>query len=138
MIPQLPADDRGLAARLKPEDKLSNTSSFMQLRRPGNIYVDRTQHLGYFLTSGFPVHLLKRPRRSGKTTFLSTVESFLQLDDATEEARAAAFKGLAISTEPRLTEYWQRDFAKHPVVQLNFAVSCLIDYVLYLCYALSS
>lgn len=133
MIPQLPADDQGLAARLKPEDRLSNTSSFMQLRKSGKIYVDRTQHLGHFLSSDFPVHLMKRPRRSGKTTFLSTVESFLQLDDATKEARAAAFKGLAISTESRLIEYCERDFAKHPVVQLNFAVSCLMHCLLSPC-----
>ncbi len=43
-------------------------------------YVDKTPFIKPLLTSGTAVQLITRPRRFGKTLFMDTLKSFLQID----------------------------------------------------------
>jgi hypothetical protein len=52
---------------------ISSTSIFRALAEKGKI-VDKSSAIRDFLKDDYPVHLLLRPRRSGKTTLLRTFQ----------------------------------------------------------------
>lgn len=78
--------------------------NFEKIRRGGYLYVDKTRYLHLLLKQG-GYFLLCRPRRFGKSLFLSTAEAFF-------EGKRELFEGLAID---RLDYDW----VPSPVLHLN-------------------
>ena len=72
---------------------------FRQLRERGSIYVDKTQFIDKIANSASQYYFIARPRRFGKSLFLSTLRYFF-------EGRRELFKGLYIdSTDWKWMEY---------------------------------
>ncbi len=88
-------------------------SDFLNLRRAGATYVDKTAFLAEILESTTQVLLFPRPRRFGKTLNLSTLRHFLE---RTDEDRSDLFEGLAVWE----SEAARRHFQRYPVVFLTF------------------
>ena len=78
--------------------------NFGEVRRDGYAYVDKTA-LMYKLVSEGKYYFLSRPRRFGKSLFLSTLEAYF-------EGQKELFEGLAVS---RLEKEWLR----HPILHLD-------------------
>lgn len=77
---------------------------FGSLRKSGFIYVDKTQFI-IDLLEGSGFYFLSRPRRFGKSLFLSTLENFFI-------GRRELFKGLAIDS-------YNWDWQEYPVIRIN-------------------
>lgn len=95
--------------------------SFEILRKEGYIYVDKTHFISDLVTQGGQYYFLGRPRRFGKSLFLSTLQCFF-------EGKRELFKGLAINS---LEWRWER----YPVLRLDlnadrYAESGILDLVL--------
>ena len=78
--------------------------NFGEVRRDGYAYVDKTA-LMYKLVSEGKYYFLSRPRRFGKSLFLSTLEAYF-------EGQKELFEGLAVS---RLETEW----LCHPILHLD-------------------
>lgn len=78
--------------------------TFEKLREEGYLYVDKTEYI-YRLASTSTPYFLSRPRRFGKSLFISTLEAYF-------EGRKELFEGLAIS---RL----EKDWTQYPVLHLD-------------------
>ena len=63
--------------------------SFVKLREGGFVYIDKTRYI-YELTRKSTQYFLSRPRRFGKSLFLSTLKAYW-------EGRRELFTGLAIA-----------------------------------------
>ena len=84
-----------------------DTSSFVELREKGQIYVDKTAWFHKLATDpNASKFFLARPRRIGKSLMISTFKAMF-------EGRRELFKGLAIDK----TDY---DWKQYPVIRLNF------------------
>ena len=82
---------------------------FEDIRTNGYLYVDKTMYVHKLITQGKP-YFLSRPRRFGKSLFLSTLKAYF-------EGKRELFEGLAI------TELMKDDpdaFAKYPVFYFDF------------------
>ncbi len=97
------------------------TEMFAELREFGGYYVDKTEFLVKFLQdpaqadryrSPSSVTLITRPRRFGKTLFMSMLAEFF---DITRESRDL-FAGLKVAENKRLCSEWMN---KHPVISLS-------------------
>ena len=88
-------------------------SDFRTLRRAGALYVDKTAAIAGLVDSEARVTLYCRPRRFGKTLFLSTLRYFLE---ASEEDRSDLFEGLAVWQSPEARIHFQR----YPVLWFSF------------------
>jgi len=66
-----------------------STQSFEQLRRDGDLYVDKTQYIEKFFSLG-RIFFLSRPHRFGKSLFLSTLRAYFK-------GRKELFEGLYIA-----------------------------------------
>ena len=82
--------------------------NFGEVRRDGYAYVDKTA-LMYKLVSEGKYYFLSRPRRFGKSLFLSTLEAYF-------EGQKELFEGLAVS---RLETEW----LCHPILQSGDGVA---------------
>ena len=72
--------------------------SFESIRQNNFLYVDKTKHI-YNLANSNRYYFLSRPRRFGKSLFLSTLEAYFL-------GKKELFKGLYIETvEKQWTEY---------------------------------
>lgn len=78
---------------------------FRSLRRDGCEYVDKTRYIAKILASKNKYFFLARPRRFGKSLFLSTLKYFF-------EGERELFKGLAIDA-------YNLEWAKVPVLHLD-------------------
>lgn len=78
---------------------------FKTLRDNGCIYVDKTQFIDRIVNSGAQYYFLGRPRRFGKSLFLSTLKYFY-------EGKSELFKGLYIDSTD-----W--DWTPVPVIHLD-------------------
>lgn len=78
--------------------------SFADIRRSGYLYVDKTALIYELVTTGKP-YFLSRPRRFGKSLFLSTLEAYFQ-------GKKELFKGLAI-------EKLETEWLEYPVLHLD-------------------
>ncbi len=84
--------------------------SFENLRKDGYIYVDKSDYI-YSLVHTGKVYFLSRPRRFGKSLFLTTLKAYF-------EGKKELFTGLKIeSLEKDNPDAWK----KYPVIYLNFA-----------------
>ncbi len=76
--------------------------AFADLVRKNCYYVDKTLFIRTIMESQSKVLLLMRPRRFGKTLFMDTIKSFLQVnfgDPGNSEAQKALFSGLRITED---------------------------------------
>lgn len=77
--------------------------SFKEIREAGKVYVDKTSFLPILLRNKF--YFLSRPRRFGKSLFLSTLENFFM-------GRRDLFKGLAVYS-------YDWNWQEYPVIRIN-------------------
>ena len=88
-------------------------SDFLQLRKAGAYYVDKTELLEHLLVRHSQVVLFPRPRRFGKTLMQSVLRYFFEIRD---EDLSWMYQDLQV---------WQcqecrKHFQKHPVIDLSF------------------
>lgn len=81
--------------------------SFQRLREEGFLYVDKTRYID-LIVNGSKYYFLGRPRRFGKSLFLSTLKCFF-------EGRRELFKDLYINSTP-----W--DWEPYPVLYLDLNI----------------
>ena len=93
-----------------PKRKLPiGIQDFESIRNDNYIYVDKTEYIYKLINSGKP-YFLSRPRRFGKSLFLSTLKAYF-------EGRKDLFKGLAIE---KLSEGDPDAFKAYPVFYFDF------------------
>jgi hypothetical protein len=85
---------------------------FCEIRRKQRTYIDKTGFVDALLDRGSKITLFCRPRRFGKSLFLSTIRYFVE---ASLEDRHDLFEGLQIASTPRM----QSHFQKFPVITLD-------------------
>lgn len=97
--------------------------NFSIIRERNEVYIDKTGFIPLLLENQF--YFLSRPRRFGKSLFLSTLESFFL-------GKRELFKGLAV-------ENFDWDWDCHPVIRIDFTgenynspqgLKARIDYIL--------
>ena len=81
--------------------------TFEDIRKNNYVYVDKTEFVGNLTDNGKP-YFLSRPRRFGKSLFLSTLRSYF-------EGRKDLFEGLAIFKS-------ETEWKQYPVFHLDFNV----------------
>ena len=91
--------------------------SFEKLRQRDLLYVDKTQYIVPLLRGG-GVYFLSRPRRFGKSLFLSTLQAYF-------DGRKDLFEGLALErAEVELAAREKREaWVKYPVLYLDLNAS---------------
>ena len=117
-------------------------SNYKELQDYGAYYVDKTSNFWTILESDSKktrkVQLFTRPRRFGKTLFLSTLKNFLQPNyddpkDLSEHIRL--FKDTAIYQD---SEFCSKYMGKYPVISLSFKDTVpAIDTFESACYAIA-
>ncbi|GHT67407.1 hypothetical protein AGMMS50239_30520 [Bacteroidia bacterium] len=85
---------------------------FEDLRTNGYLYVDKTAYIYRLATMGKP-YFLCRPRRFGKSLFLSTLKAYFQ-------GKKELFEGLAIAG-------LEKEWIEYPVFHIDFNVGILTD-----------
>ena len=90
--------------------------SFQNLRKNGFIYVDKTQYIAQLLNGR--VYFLSRPRRFGKSLFLSTLAAYFR-------GQSELFKGLYLEkAEEELAKQEGREaWQQYPILYLDFNAS---------------
>ncbi|MBQ7498186.1 MAG: ATP-binding protein [Selenomonas sp.] len=83
--------------------------SFRSMREDGYVYVDKTRYI-HELVTGSKQYFLSRPRRFGKSLFLSTLKAYW-------EGRKELFDGLEIM---ELEVYQKNDWPSYPVFYFDF------------------
>ncbi len=92
-------------------------NGYEEIRNEGCYYVDKTPYLKTLIdTDKSAVMLFTRPRRFGKTVFMSTLNSFLKINkenptDTSEQLRL--FEGTQILKD---TEFCEKYMGKYPVI----------------------
>lgn len=76
---------------------------FQELRKNGYVYVDKTQYIPMLLRNKY--YLLNRPRRFGKSLFLSTLECFFK-------GKRELFNRLHLET-------YKWDWSEYPVIRID-------------------
>lgn len=102
---------------------------FADIREHGYFYVDKTDFIRQWWTSGDVVTLICRPRRFGKTLNMSTLEAFFSTFWAN---RAGLFEGLDVWRDSNM----HAEQGKWPVITLSFAGAkgaCAHDVILRMC-----
>lgn len=84
--------------------------SFEKLRKDDYIYVDKTKFIWNIIHDG-TVYFLSRPRRFGKSLFLSTLEAYF-------EGKKEIFSGLEIE---RLMAENNEPWTEYPIIKMSFA-----------------
>lgn len=77
------------------------------------IYVDKTKYIVSFLRNGSKYLFLSRPRRFGKSLFVSTLKAYF-------EGRKELFDGLAIAD-------YEKEWVKHPVLHFDLSTAKHMD-----------
>ncbi len=83
--------------------------TFSDIREGGYMYVDKTKYIVDFLRNGSKYVFLSRPRRFGKSLFVSTLQAYY-------EGRKELFDGLALG------EY-EKEWVKHPVLHFDMSTA---------------
>ena len=85
--------------------------TFSKIREDNYVYVDKTKYIVHMLENGSQYVFLSRPRRFGKSLFVSTLQAYY-------EGRKELFEGLALGD-------YEKNWVKHPVLHLTSAVPLL-------------
>ncbi len=85
--------------------------TFSKIREGNYVYVDKTKYIVQMLENGSQYVFLSRPRRFGKSFFVSTLQAYY-------EGRKELFEGLALGD-------YEKNWVKHPVLHLTSAVPLL-------------
>lgn len=85
--------------------------TFSKIREGNYVYVDKTKYIVQILENGSQYVFLSRPRRFGKSLFVSTLQAYY-------EERKELFEGLALGD-------YEKNWVKHPVLHLTSAVPLL-------------
>lgn len=80
---------------------------FSEIRRDNYYYVDKTGFLNDFLPRSAIVSLITRPRRFGKTLFMSMLSEFF---DIRKKENCNLFTGLKISANKELCKEWMNQY----------------------------
>ena len=83
--------------------------TFSDIREGNYVYVDKTRYIVDFLRNGSKYVFLSRPRRFGKSLFVSTLQAYY-------EGRKELFDGLALG------EY-EKEWVKHPVLHFDMSTA---------------
>ncbi len=83
--------------------------TFADVREGNYVYVDKTKYIVEFLRNGSKYVFLSRPRRFGKSLFVSTLQAYY-------EGKKKLFDGLALG------EY-EKDWVKHPVFHFDMSIA---------------
>ncbi len=81
--------------------------TFSNVRESGYLYVDKTQYIADFRKKKMKYVFLGRPRRFGKSLFVSTLKAYF-------EGRKELFDGLAIAD-------YEKEWVKHPVLHFDLS-----------------
>ena len=95
--------------------------SFKDLREKGFLYVDKTEYL-FRLINNSKVYFLSRPRRFGKSLFLSTLAAYFR-------GQKELFKGLYLekAEEKQAAHENGAAWQEYPVLYLDFNTKNYID-----------
>ena len=83
--------------------------TFSKIREGNYVYVDKTKYIVEFLRNGSKYVFLNRPRRFGKSLFVSTLQAYY-------EGRKDLFDGLAIAS-------YEKQWVKHPVLHFDMSTA---------------
>ena len=83
--------------------------TFSDIREGNYVYVDKTKYIVDFLEKGSKYVFLSRPRRFGKSLFVSTLQAYY-------EGRKDLFDGLALGL-------YEKDWVKHPVLHFDMSTA---------------
>ena len=83
--------------------------TFEKIREGNYVYVDKTKYIVNFLEKGSQYVFLSRPRRFGKSLFVSTLQAYY-------EGKKELFEGLALG------EY-EKKWVKHPVLHFDMSTA---------------
>ena len=86
----------------------TSTATFRDIIHGGFLYIDKTRHIYDLIHNAKGAYFLSRPRRFGKSLFISTLEELFS-------GNRALFQGLWIDS----SDY---DWAVHPVIRLDFSL----------------
>ena len=81
--------------------------SFESIREKDNFYIDKTNFIREWWDNDDTVTLITRPRRFGKSLFLTTLQSYF-------EGKKDLFKGLAI-------EQLEKEWTEYPVLHFDLS-----------------
>jgi hypothetical protein len=84
------------------------------------VYVDKTLELKSIFSNGYMIDILCRPKRSGKSTFLSMIECFISNDKETLNVRKDAFDETLIKND---IPFFKDNFGSYPVLYISMRVS---------------
>lgn len=87
--------------------------TFADIRNYNYIYVDKTKYIVEMMKNGSKYLFLSRPRRFGKSLFVSTLKAYF-------EGRKELFDGLAISD-------YEKEWVKHPVLHFDMSTAKHMD-----------
>ena len=86
---------------------------FKKIIESNYYYVDKTDIIEEILYKGFTVSLFPRPRRFGKSLFISMIDNFFNIEKKKENKEL--FKNLKISKS-----IYYKELSSSPVIRLNF------------------
>ena len=83
--------------------------TFSKIREGNYVYVDKTKYIVDLLRKGSQYVFLSRPRRFGKSLFVSTLQAYY-------EGRKELFNGLALGS-------YEKKWVKHPVLHFDMSTA---------------
>ena len=102
--------------------------NFAEIRTFNGYYVDKTEFIAKLFEEPFPkVHVFTRPRRFGKSLFLSTLKAFFEMnyhDPTNTSFQEKLFSGLKINENK---DFCKKYMGKFPVISLSLANAYSLD-----------
>ena len=87
--------------------------TFSKIREGNFVYIDKTKYIVEMLKNGSQYVFLSRPRRFGKSLFVSTLHAYY-------EGRKELFDGLALGD-------YEKNWIKHPVLHFDMSTAKHMD-----------